>query len=215
MSEAVSIEFPHADAKAMWAQIARAERMLGKSAGQALRWAGWHLGKTLGTSTRVAKKRRKVEESSWLDKKNNIVHGWVANVWESGGRVVERQAWVPSSRGGIRPARSKPEALLSNVAQINMRGLAKSAWLWPTKRYGGASINFAAPMAQSKSKTLSATRSDLKGDDMYISLTNKVGYIRQAMNGGAQAADAALGRAARMMARNIDAKIRKSVFGGK
>lgn len=207
---AIKIDFPAEDVDSLFRQISRAERVLHKDAGQALRWAGWHLGKTLGTATRVSPQKRKIAIDKCVDKKGSpIWGGWGAEVIHKGNNAVWTPVWVRGSKGQIRPAKTREEASNSRIAFIHFKGLAKAAWLWPTKKYGPSSIGFATPGAKSKAQVHSATSSDLLGSNMYISLTNKLDYIQKAMQGGANSVQTAMSRAARMMSQNIDSKMRK------
>lgn len=212
MSEAMQIEFPHADMHAMFAQIDRAQRELGRSLGQSLRWAGWHLGKTLGASTRVAKKKRPAVRVQWQRKDGHIGSGYGLEVYGGDGKPRNVVAYVQGSKGE-RPAQSKSEALASKLAVIQMRGLAKASWLWGVKRMGSTNINFAAVAAREEAKRVAGSEMHLTGDNPYIVIRNRLSYITAALEGGPKAVDTALGRAARMMSQNIDSKVAKTVFG--
>ena len=60
MANDFTITFPDADLKRFQSQLARAEKELGKSAKQALQWGAINVAKSIGASTNVAPKKRKV-----------------------------------------------------------------------------------------------------------------------------------------------------------
>lgn len=211
MSEVVQIEFPHADAQAMFAQIDRAQKELGRSLGQSLRWAGWHLGKTLGTSTRVSQKKRPARRVEWQTKTGRRGTGYGLEVYGGDGKPKNVTAYVQGSHG-MRPAQSRSEALASKLAIIQMRGLAKASWLWGVKRMGSTNINFAAAAAKTEATRVAGSEMHLTGDNPYVVIRNRLSYIEKALAGGPKTIDTAMGRAARMMQQNIDSKIAKSVF---
>jgi hypothetical protein len=134
---------------------------------------------------------------------------WGAEVIGKGGSSQWVPIWTQKSGGLWRPAKDRPDAIASRTATIQMSGLAKAAWLWPTKKYGPSGIGFAANPARLEAVKQSATSSNFTGEDIYISLTNKLDYIRQAMSGGENSAVTALARAGRMMSQNIDSKLKK------
>lgn len=63
MSQGMTIDFPARDISRLMAEMERSRRLLGKSVRDSIAWAGTYLCKSLGASTRVAKKLRPIVEN--------------------------------------------------------------------------------------------------------------------------------------------------------
>jgi hypothetical protein len=205
MADAISIQFPEADRRALFAQIERARKELGKGLGQAIRFAGYSVALTLGKSTRVAKKKREA--------------------FEVKGRGVDKADWkarrkylITSFRGGQpRPFERYGDSLndprIKKAREVKNYGLAKASWMWAVRSLGGGGPSFGGTSgkAREKAQRYIETRKQLSGDNPEIRITNKLNYIRSAIIGGMAGVDSAMGRAARYMMRVIDANVAKKL----
>lgn len=209
MAEAIQIEFPESDRRVMFAQLERARKELGKSLGQAVRFAAWSVATSLGASTKVSKKVRNVR----MVRVNRKDWGAVRE-YKEGRKVFEVEDW----RWGSPPkhfkvtASSLGEAKKKNRARIRKYGLAKSSWMWGVRALGaGAKFGGLGPIARSKARDAISVTKKLSGLDPFIEIRNKLGYIRSALEGGPAEINTAMGRAARHMAHVIDANIKKKM----
>ena len=200
MPAAVTIDFPHRDVAALRHQMARAVRVLGKSQGQAVRFGAWAAASSLGASTKVSKPRRPIREVSTT-------------------RRGVRKFQVTSYKQGSKRefdlyARDKREANAAPQVKIGFRGLAKASWMWGIKALGSArgSNGGMTKAARSSGKQHINVAKHLKGDNPSVKITNKLGYIMDALRGGPKDVGTAMGRAARQMTAIIDSKIPKGLF---
>lgn len=205
MADAISIQFPEADRRALFAQIERARKELGKSLGQALRFAGYSIALTLGKSTRVSAKKR--------------------DVFEVKGRGVDKADWkarrkylITYFRGGQprtfeRYGNNLSDPRIKKAREVKNYGLAKSSWMWAVRSLGGGGASFGGTSgkAREKAQRYIETRKQLSGDNPEIRITNKLNYIQSAIIGGMAGVDSAMGRAARYMMRVIDANVAKKL----
>ena len=207
MSDAVSIDFPKADSDALWAQVDRAQKALGKSLGAAVRFAAWSVATSLGARTRVAEKFRPYKEIKETAKERRVWGGqklYRVTSHKKGGPIH----FVVRSKG-VADLKKKPQV------QIGQRGLAKMAWFWGISQIGGGrniGKKGASPLAQKSARDAATVTKRLKGDDPFVRLTNKLPYARNALTGGESALNTAMGSAARHMAKIIDGNIAKK-FG--
>jgi hypothetical protein len=200
MAEMVTISFPHADARALFAQIKRASTELGKSNRQAVKMGAWSVATTLGTSTRVAKKVRDVKP--------------VSRSRRAGSKPFEVMAY--RSSGGTHKfnvfARNLREAKKMPGARVRNYGLAKASWKWMIKKLGsGGGLGGIGKPGADEAQGRSGVTFNLGGPDPFIVLKNRVGYIVKALQGGPQSVTTAMSRAARYMEKVIDGNIRKKL----
>jgi hypothetical protein len=195
--EAISAQLDAGDVAELQRQMRRAIVQLGKDSGEALRWAAWSLAKTLGTSTRIAPKHRKVRKvGDSLDRKSELFE---VESFRSGTARTSKM-W----------ASSRTEALNSTRARIGNRGLAKSAWSWGIKALGsgGAFPSGTSSRMVRLAQSNLRTEKQLTGEDMHVTLDNRLRYAGLAFkSSGQQTVSSAMSRAARMMQRTINAKI--------
>ena len=196
MPAAVTIDFPHRDVAALRHQMARAVRVLGKSQGQAVRFGAWAAASSLGASTKVSKPRRPIREVSTT-------------------RRGVRKFQVTSYKQGSKRefdlyARDKREANAAPQVKIGFRGLAKASWMALGSSRGAS--GHMTPAARKTGKQHIAVAKHLKGDNPSVRITNRLGYIMEALRGGPKDVGTAMARGARQMARIIDSKIPKGLF---
>jgi hypothetical protein len=206
MSNAIQIEFPRRDIEALRAQMDRAQKELGKSLGASVKLAAWSVSRTLGTSTRVAPKVRKVmplRKSGFSDEyKSSFLS------WKKPFIVLVDRGW--QSREEIIWEKSITRARKNKWAVIKYHGLAKAAWGWAVKKLGPKSdMKGVSDPARGKAASQMAVESQLKGDDPVVRLTNRVKYAAAALKGGARDVNTAIARAAKYMAAVIDGNIKK------
>lgn len=204
MPDAIQLEFPEADRRALFAQMERARKELGRTLGQSVRFAAWSVARTLGTSTRVASK--------------------VREAFEVRGRRVDKTGWTGRRKflisayrnGKPRPIERYGESLsdpkVKRARRVRNYGLAKASWMWGVKALGaGAAFGGTSGDAREKAQRRMDVAKQLKGDDPFVRLTNKLSYAQEALKGGPRSVDTALGRAASYMAHIIDGNIRKKM----
>jgi len=206
MSDApVSIEFPKRDVRALFAQMDRAQKELGKNLGQALRFAAWSVATSLGAKTKVARKYRPyevVEEGRGIAKRR-------------GGKKYEITSWKKGGKNtfNIRAA-SVAELKKKGQVRIGNAGLAKSAWFWGIKKIGGGKnigMKGVTPGAKRGGGRNMSTTSRLRGDDLFVKMVNSLPYAANALHGGMSAVNNAMGKAVRSMEHIIDADIKKKL----
>lgn len=201
----IAIEFPREDVRRLFGQMDRAQKELGKSLGQTVRFAAWSIASSLGKVTRVAKKHRPYKE---IKEAGSVVRA-------KGGKKYK----VTSYRSGGRKtfnvrAASVAELKRSSKVLIGKAGLAKASWFWGIKKIGGGR-NISQAGVTKTAKRFAALNMDVEnrttGDDPYVKMVNSIPYIRAAMLGGESAITGAMGRAARHMERITDANLDKKL----
>jgi len=203
----VDIQFPKADAEALWREVDRAQKALGKSLGQAVRFAAWSVASSLGARTKVSGQYRPYREVKETSRERQ----------RFGGQKLYK---VTSHKSGAKKefvVRSRSVRELKQMPQVTIgqRGLAKMAWFWGIKQIGGGrniAKGGATPKAQRSATDATTVRKRLKGDDPFVEIRNKLPYARAALQGGEAEISSAMGAAARHMATIIDANIKKK-FG--
>jgi len=205
MSDAVTIEWPQADVDALWRQVARAQKELGRDLGQAVRFAAYKVAQSLGVKTKIAPKYRKYE----------VIKEPAGVVRLKGGKKYE----VTSRKKGVKKQfnlRAASVAELKKMPQVRIgkAGLAKSAWMWGIKKIGGGK-NIGMAGATQTAKRLGqrnmAVESRIRGDDPYVKMVNSLPYAESALKGGASMVNSAMGKAARSMEKIIDSNIKKKL----
>lgn len=200
MADAFTIEFPRADVAALQHEMRRAEKLLGKSCGQSVRFGAWTAAQSLGTSTKVSDKYRPFAEKETT--RSGVKKFEVVSHKSGGKRPFD---WYAR---GVRDVKNGP-------ARIANRGLAKGSWMWGIRALGsgaGAGGGVSA-VAKRRSRNKTVVIKSLTGSNPYVRIANKLGYIMDALRGGPQDVSTAMGRAARQMAIIINAGVSKTVFG--
>jgi len=198
----ISVQIDPGDLSGLFAQMWRAEKELGKSAGEALRWGGWSLARTLGTSTRVAPKLRRFKQ--------------VGSVIRSRNGMFEVVSYKDGYRWPFIVYAKDVEAVKNlRSVRIGNRGLARASWMWGVRALGSGG-GFPSGMSGanvSRAGNNMEVQKRLTGSDMFISFENKLRYAALAFKSkGRQTVATAAERAGRMMWRTINAKVYGSKF---
>lgn len=205
---ALQIDFPKEDVRKLQQAMALAGKKLGKSLGQQVRFAGWSVCRTLGTSTRVAKKHLDLfPVSSGTRKERQIQHitgkKLFLGVRHSGGKTRDVSVFAT----GIREARKTRKAAILNF------GLARHSWRSSGKGLGGQVPLDKAGKADSRTLAVAARFAardrNFKGDNPYVRVGSFLNYAQEALQGGPKKADDALRRAAKLMVKTIEGNIKK------
>jgi len=206
MSEApVSIEFPRRDVRALFAQLDRAQKELGKNVGQAIRFAAWSVARSLGVLTDVAPKYRPykvVQEGRGVAKRR-------------GGKKYEITSYKKGHKNTFN-VRAESVSQLKKMGQVRIgnAGLAKSSWMWGIKKLGSGSgvsmKGITSRVKQRGSQNMDVTQR-LRGDNPFIKIVNSLPYAGDALRGGTGAVNSAMGKAVRSMEKIIDANIAKKL----
>jgi len=205
MSDQVSIEFPRQDVRALWAQIDRAQKELGKGLGPAIRFAAWSVARSLGVVTKVAPKLRPYRE---IKEGRGVAKG-------KGGKKYEITSWKKghAKTFNVRAA-SVSELKKTGKVRIGNAGLAKSAWMWGIKKLGsggGVGMKGVTAAAKQRGQRNMDVTQRLRGDDPFVKIVNSLPYAVSALRGGMNEVNGAMGRAARSMEKIIEANISKKL----
>ena len=203
----VEFDWPEEDVEALWQQIDRAQKDLGKSVGRAVKMAGYSVIRSLGASTAIAPKYREYEEIHETPKQIERTGGgkkYEITTWKGG----TKKTFNIRSPKGVRELKRMPQVRIGN------RGLAKQSWRVAGGLAGkksvvrkvrtGATAHWVARRAVSLKK-------EYKGDDPYIQISNRLNYIIPALEGGEKSVDTAMARAARGMRGHIDRLIKRKL----
>ena len=205
MSDAVSIEWPKDDVQAMFRQIERAQKELGKTLGQAVRFAAWSVASSIGAKTTVAKKVRPYK----------VVSEGRGEARRKGGKKYAITSHRRGSKNVFhRRFESVRELKESPQARIGKAGLAKSSWFWGIKKIGGGRNIGQAGMtstAKRRGSQVMDVESRLRGDDPFVRMTNTLPYAVDALRGGMGEVNSAMGSASRHMEKIIDSNIKKKM----
>ena len=204
----IQIDWPEEDVKALWRQIERNQKEFGKNLGQSVKFAAYHLIKSLGADTRVAPKYRPYKEIKETKKEKDAKGGgkkYEITTWKGG----RKKTFNIRSKKGVKELKQMPQVKIGN------RGLAKASW-----RFAAGGIGRKSAVRKSKSWGKWAARSagrnvdvekNFKTNDAYVRITNRLDYITDSMRGKDHAVDSAMARAARGMSHHIDEEIKKKL----
>ena len=204
MSDQVSIEWPKQAARVA-AQIDRAQKELGRDLGQAIRFAAWSVARSLGVMTKVAPKYRDykvVKEGRGVAKR-------------AGSKLYEVTSWKKSQKHTFN-MRAVSVSQLKETPQVKIknRGRAKSVWMWGIKKLGsggGVSMSGVTSAGYLAAQQAMDVEQKLSGDNPYVKMVNSLPYAVNALKGGMGSVNDAMGKAARSMARIINADIKKKL----
>lgn len=196
MSNEVTAHIDVGDLSRLRAQLERAERELGKSASDALKWAMGTLLASVKASTLQAPKKRKVianpDPRAQTDKR---VAKYVAVAWRGGAETL-----IPmKERDG-------------KARNIKRSGLARAAWSWGLKAIGqpGSSTGSTDQRTTQIAKNNMTVEKHLTGGpEMFIAAANRLDYAMLAMKGGEMAVTTAADRAAK----SLEYKIDRALYG--
>ena len=201
MIDNMTIAFAPGDIRDLQRQMRRAESVLGKDTGQAVKFAAWAVARSLGASTRVAKQYRPYKAESTTRKR------------------VKKFAVTSHRRGGTNTfpvyAPSVAELKRTPYVRIGNKGLAKGSWMWGIGALGpikgsGAGVG---KSAKRYARRWVDVGKQLRGINPTVTIRNKLGYIVDALRGGPQDVTTAMARGARQMEKIIDDKAAKAGFG--
>lgn len=188
------------DIRDLQRQMRRAESELGKSTPQAVKFAAWAVARSLGASTRVAKKYRPYKAASTTRKR------------------VKKFIVTSHRRGGANTfpvyAPSVAELKRTPYVRIGNKGLAKGSWMWGIRALGSVAGSGAGVGKSAKryaQKWIDVAK-QLRGSNPTVTIRNRLGYILDALRGGPQDVTTAMARGARQMEKIIDAKAAKAGF---
>lgn len=200
------IQFPRADVDAMFAQINRAQKELGKSSKESIKWAGAVLVRSLGASTKAVKAnavREIVRNPDGFIQRDRRAARFGVNRFTSTG--VQFLPIRSVGRGGeLITEATDPRIVNHRKRQIPYKGLAKRSWrfLANVVPRGGRIHVDGVPDLGNASWRGGET-------DPTLTITNKVNYMEKALKGGKSAIELAMGKASRSLAKRIDNAIEK------
>lgn len=209
MPLAASIEFPRADVDALFRQMDRQSRLLGRDLVHSLNAAAMYLGRSLGASTKMAPKTRKVQELKISKSKRAGVKSWGVTGWFGRPRTYQTRI-LNTSKG--------EDYVKTRLGMIRRRGLAKKTMASMSKkvgRVGSAGVAHMSFGAQDLARIASKHGSSQRGggeQDPWIRMENTLNYATDALKGGEMDISTAMGRAARGMEKSINAQLRRK-FG--
>lgn len=192
-----TIEFPRADVDALFRQMDRAQRLLGKHMVHALNSAAMYVARSLGASTKVSKKQRPIQELQISTSKRHGVKSWGVTGWFGRPRTYQTKI-LRTSKG---------EAYVKErLGMIRRSGLAKKTMANMGKKFGATDIAHmsfgAAELARLSAKHGRGERGGGESDP-WVRMTNDLGYATDALKGGDSAIETAIGRAARSMEKSV------------
>jgi uncharacterized protein (DUF2147 family) len=205
MSDAISIHWPKEDVRKLWAQIDRAQKELGKDLGQAVRFAAWSVARSLGVKTKVAPKYR---EYKVIKELRGVAKRAGSKLYEVTSWKKGREHTFTTRAASVAELKAKPQVIISNA------GRAKAAWMAGIKRLGsggGMSMNRVTQKGYVAGMRSMAVEQKLSGNDPYVKITNSLPYAVSALRGGMSSVNDAMGKAARSMAKIINADIKKKL----
>ena len=209
-------------------QMDRAVTTLGKTLPQAVQFGAWAVVSTLGTSTRIAPKFRDIvpfaqnvnlgasrkkeqrgetvfQVKPYDGKTYHVMAGSAAAVKQGKGHLAfysfRNGQWFASQTQAAQPL-------------IRKSGLAKASWGWAQRGLGSGAGAFGGVtvLARQRAANAQVVEKGMQSVSPYIQITNRLGYVTEAMEGGQHAIDNVMERAARRMQHVIDGKVR-SAFG--
>jgi len=199
----VTIQFPKADQRALFRQIDRAQRELGKSLGQSVRFAAHSVATSIASHTVVAPKYREYV----------VVKEPASVVKAKGGKKYEITSYRKGGKNTFM-RRAASVAALKKTPQviIGKAGLAKASWMWGISKLGprtGVSAKGITRTARARAGSPVTVRQTLKTANPTIRITNALPYAMAALEGGQSTLNSAMGKGSRIMAHRIDGNLKK------
>jgi hypothetical protein len=209
MPVVASIEFPRADVDALFRQMDRAQKELGRSLGNAVRTATNRVALSIGTSTRVAPKYRKItpmgDQSSnrkFDPKTGKFYYNKRFEVYSDKSRKTF-SVWAKN----ITAAKKKKSVLIAR------RGLAKATWRRAAQEAsadGGVGKGGVTAFGRIVDRHARG-KGVFKGDNPWAMMESSLDYAGAALQGGPNAVDTAMERAASAMEHLIDRQIERKL----
>lgn len=199
MSEQITIEWPQADADALFAAMEKARRELNYDYPHSLRAGMKAVLQAVGTSTRVAPKRREITNSLAIPPRKNLKAFDITGYFGKPRKLGTRTIFAESKRNAIK-----------YHGTIGNRGLAKRTWSIAGKMFGASVM---ASAVKSYTDKLARNNVDVTknytGENQFIQVSNGLPYIEAAIDGGPNAINTAMQRAASGMLASVDRQIAK------
>lgn len=204
--------------------IDRGVKVLGWSLPKAVKKASWSVVNTLKTSTNIAPKYRPLERDKAYDKIRNRVRARNRRI--QSGKNAGEIAKVPDARFIAKSkknnrtkhyyvyAKNKSEAKKTPFVKIANAGLAQASWRWGMGGLGkrGPAVRISSRAQHNATKNMLVT-SNLKKEDPWVKINNKLDYVQDAFKtSGKQAVSSAFERAGRSLQHQIDDTIQRQ-FG--
>jgi len=198
-----TIEFPRDDVDALFRQMERQSRLLGKNLVHSLNAAAMYLSRSLSASANVAPKARKIHPLQISMSRRKNVKSWGVTGWFGRPRTYQTKI-LNTSKG--------PEYVKERIGMIRRRGLGKMTMGRMSKAVGGLAQTHMSGIAAGVADLAKKYGNSEKGggeQDPWIRMTNSLNYATDALKGGDSAIGTAMGRAARAMEKSIDTQLRK------
>jgi hypothetical protein len=200
------IQFPQGDVDALFAQMRRAQKELGQSSRESLKWAGATLVRSLAASTKEVKKTEKREivrnPDGFATRDRRVAKFGVNRFTRTG---IKFLPIMYDKRGGAPITEiTDPRLLNHKKREIPYKGLAKRSWRFLAQvmpRGGNIHVD-GVPGLGGTTWTGGETDPTLK-------ITNRVNYMDKALKGGKAAIENAMGKAARSLSKRIENAVNK------
>jgi hypothetical protein len=211
MSDTLVIEWPKKDVDALFRAVEAAVKYLDYDIGRAIGAAARSVIRSIGASTRISPKQRKVKQRDDIPLIRQMHTYEVQGFF---GRPRTEQARLYRARS------------LANVikyhATISRRSLARTSWkiLWDAVANSfdvSGSSGLASAAADIARIAASAVSCDVKksGVNTSITLTNRLDYVQKALEGGPRDIDTAMERAAAGLMHSVEKQLVKRMgLGG-
>ncbi len=206
MPVVASIEFPRADVDALFRQMDRAQKELGRSLGNAVRTAANRVALSIGTSTKVAPKHRKITATG--ETSSNRQYS------ESRGFYQNKRFEVYSDKSRKTFsvwAKNMREAKQKRGVVISRRGLAKATWRRAAREAGaggGVGQGGVTASANRLADRHARGKGVFNGVDPWAMMESSLDYAQDALRGDV---GTAMERAASAMEHIIDRQIEKKL----
>ena len=199
MPVVASIEFPRADVDALFRQMDRAQKELGRSLGNAVRTAANRVALSIGTSTKVSPKHRKITATGETSRNRNKRF----EVYSDKSRKTF-SVWAKNMR----------EAKRRKAVVISRRGLAKATWRRAASEAsagGGVGQGGVTESAKRLADRHARGKGVFTGVDPWAMMESSLDYAQDALQGGPRDVDTAMERAASAMEHLIDRQIERKL----
>lgn len=151
----------------------------------------------LSGTIRISKKKRDIVAGEGKNKFGGTFPAWFAVAYNQ--RRQRRLIMITDNGAGQWP-KNRTEASRSRVRNITNRGLAKKSVWWTGKRVkssGAQNVKVPSKADRIAAQSANQSRSDLKGDNPYSFISDRLPYIAEAMYEGGDHSIETLGRRAR------------------
>jgi len=236
MSIQATIEWPKEDVRAMWAQIERAQKELGKSMLASIQWATRTMLSSIAASTKVSAKLRPiVSNPDKRYKKDRRRAPFGVYVYRNGKKIFKpiyrtgeygkqrffdkrTVAWYDRSEGSGKwrkiasgPDPANPELIVPGIKTDRRRNIWRSGFAKKTWQWAKGAVGRGGTLTLMRVPNIASVTLHRGADNPGITIRNSLNYWDKATRGGAMAIDTAIGRAARSLQRNIDDKVAKKL----